>query len=210
MNNSSTMEYDTLAGDDVIATTTAALKARGVEATIVANKEEALAAVKAMIPAGASINNGSSTTLQQIGFVDYIKGETPWNNLHAKALAETDPAAQKKLRGEALFADYYVGSVHALAQTGEMVIASGSGSQLPPIITTSPNVIFVVSTQKIMPTLADAMDRLNTHVYPLEDARMKSVNMGGSTISKVLTFQYEPAFTGRKIHVIFVKEKLGF
>jgi hypothetical protein len=204
------MAYDMLAGDDVIATTTAALKARGVEATVVANKDEALAALKAMIPAGASINNGSSTTLQQIGFVDYIKGETPWNNLHGKALAESDPVAQKKLRHEALFADYYLGSVHAMAQTGEMVIASGSGSQLPPIVSTSPNLIFVVSTQKITPTLADAMDRLNTHVWPLEDARMKSVNMGGSIISKVLTFQHEPAFTGRKVHVIFVKEKLGF
>jgi L-lactate utilization protein LutC len=204
------MSYDTLAGDDVIAATTEALKARGVEATTVATKEEAFEALKAMIPAGASINNGSSTTLQQIGFVDYLKGETPWNNLHAKVLAETDSAQQKKLRGEAMFADYYIGSVHAMAQTGEMVIASGSGSQLPPIISTSPNVIFVVSTQKITPTLADAMDRLNTHVWPLEDARMKSVNMGGSIISKVLTFQHEPAFTGRKINVIFVKEKLGF
>lgn len=204
------MAYDILAGDDVITTTIEALKVRGIEGVVVANKEEALAALKAMIPAGASINNGSSTTLQQIGFVDYVKGETPWNNLHAKAIAESDSAAQKKLRQEALFADYYLGSVHAMAQTGEMVIASGSGSQLPAIITTSPNVIFVVSTQKITPTLADAMDRLNTHVYPLEDARMKSVNMGGSTISKVLTFQYEPAFTGRKISVIFVKEKLGF
>ena len=204
------MAYDILAADDVIATTTAALKARGIEATTVATKEEALAALKAMIPAGASVNNGSSTTLQQIGFVDYLKGETPWNNLHAKALAETDPAAQKKLRQEALFADYYLGSVHALAQTGEMVIASGSGSQLPPIVSTSPNLIFVVSTQKITPTLADAMDRLNTYVWPLEDARMKSVNMGGSIISKVLVFQHEPAFTGRKVHVIFVKEKLGF
>ena len=205
------MAYDTLAGDDVIAATTAALAARGVVATTVATKEEALAAVKAMIPAGASVNNGSSTTLQEIGLVDYLKTDaTGWNNLHAKALAESDPAAQKKLRQEALFADYYLGSVHAMAQTGEMVIASGSGSQLPPIVSTSQNLIFVVSTQKITPTLADAMDRLNTHVWPLEDARMKAANMGGSIIAKVLVFQHEPAFMGRKVNVIFVKEKLGF
>ncbi|MCX6820074.1 MAG: lactate utilization protein [Candidatus Adlerbacteria bacterium] len=205
------MAYDILADDGVIAATIAALKERGIEREVVATKEEAFEKVKGMIPAGASVNNGASVTLQEIGFVEYLKaGEHGWNNLHGKALAESDPAKQKQLRQEAYFADYYLGSVHALAQTGEIVIASNSGSQLSPIITTSPNVIFVVSAQKITSTLADAMDRLMVHVVPLEDARMKSVGMGGTAVNKVLTFAAEPAYTGRKIHVIFVKEKLGY
>lgn len=211
MNNSSSMTYDTLADDAVVAATISALKERGIEGEVVATKEEAFEKIKSMIPAGASVNNGASVTLQEIGFVDYLKaGEHGWNNLHGKALAEQDPTAQKKLRQEAYFADYYLGSVHAAAQTGELVIASNSGSQLSPIITTSPNVIFVVSVQKITQTLAEAMDRLMTHVVPLEDARMKSVGMGGTSVNKVLTFEREPAYTGRKITVIFVKEKLGF
>ena len=54
------------------------------------------------------------------------------------------------------------------------------------------------------------MSRIRDYVLPLEDARMKSVGMGGSFISKLLILNREPTFMGRKAHVIFVKEKLGF
>ncbi|HVY72708.1 MAG TPA: lactate utilization protein [Candidatus Paceibacterota bacterium] len=204
------MTYDTLASDDAIVATISALKERGIEAEVVNTRGDALAKVKELIPAGASVNNGSSTTLQEIGLVDYLKGETPWVNLHAKVLAESDPAKQKQLRQEAYFADYYLGSVHALAQTGEMVIASNTSSQLPPLLTTSQNVILVVSTQKIMPTLNEALARLREYVVPLEDARMKSTGASGTILSKIVIFEKEPAFMGRKVCVIFIKEKLGF
>jgi len=39
---------------------------------------------------------------------------------------------------------------------------------------------------------------------------MKSVGMGGSYISKMLVINKEQPFMGRKSHVIFVNEKLGF
>ncbi len=205
------MDYNTLASDETLAATTAALQARNFEPIIVATKEEALAKIKELIPAGASVMNGSSTTLQQIGFVDYLKaGQHGWHNLHEAVLAEQDPEKQKQLRRQALLSDYYLGSVHALSQAGELVIASNSGSQLPHIVFSSPNVIFVVGTQKIAPTLADAEARLRTHVIPLEDARMKSVGMGGTALNKLFYFFGEPAYTGRKITVVLVKEKLGF
>jgi L-lactate utilization protein LutB len=205
------MDYDTLASEETLTATVAALKARNFEPIVVATKEEALAKVKEMIPQGASVMNGSSTTLQQIGFVDYLKaGQHGWNNLHDAVLAEKDPAKQQQLRRQALLSDYYLGSVHALAQTGELVIASNSGSQLPHIVFSSPNVIFVVGTHKIAPTLEDAEARLRTHVVPLEDARMKSVGMGGTALNKEFRFFGEPAYTGRKITVVLVKEKLGF
>ncbi len=54
-----------------------------------------------------------------------------------------------------------------------MVIASNSGSQLPHLVFTSPNIILVAGTQKITGTLEDALKRLEDHVLPLEDARMK-------------------------------------
>lgn len=205
------MDYTTLATEETLAKVTEALKARNFEPIVVATKEEALAKIKELIPQGASVMNGSSTTLQQIGFVDYLKGGAHgWNNLHAGILAETDPQKQQKLRREALLADYYLGSVHAMSEAGELVIASNSGSQLPHIVFSSPQVLFVVSTKKIAPTLADAEQRLHTHVIPLEDARMKSVNMGGTKLNKLFYFFGEPTYTGRKIRVILVKEDLGF
>lgn len=133
-----------------------------------------------------------------------------WKNLHEEILAEKDPAKQAMLRKQAVLSDYYLGSVHAIAETGEFVIASNSGSQLPHIVYTSPNLIFVVGAQKLTPNLDAALARVREYVLPLEDKRMKDAGASGSAISKLLVFEREPVFTGRKAHVIFVNEKLGF
>ena len=155
--------------------------------------------------------NGSSVTLEQIGFVSFLQsGEHGWNNLHEAILAEKDPAKQSALRKQAVLSDYYLGSVHALAQTGEFVIASNTGSQLPHIVFTSPNLIFVVSTKKIVPTLADAMTRLEQHVVPLEDEHMKQKHGVGTAENKVFIFKGENPRIGRRVHMILVAEDLGF
>lgn len=67
-----------------------------------------------------------------------------------------------------------------LPKTGELLIASNSGSQLPHIVFKSQNLIFVVGAQKIMLTLADAFNRLEKHTVPLEDERMQTA-MGMGT-----------------------------
>jgi L-lactate utilization protein LutC len=205
------MSYDTLASADVVAKTAEALKARGVEAFSIASKADALEKIKTLIPAGASVMNGSSRTLEEIGYIEYLKsGAHDWNNLHAAIVAESDPAKQAMLRQQAVFSDFYLGSVHAIAESGEMVIASASGSQLPALTFTAKNIIIVAGTQKIVPTLADAMHRLETYVFPLEDKRMKEVGYGGSLLAKILIFAHEHAKMGRKVHVLLVEEKLGY
>lgn len=206
------MDYNTLATEEVLTNTVAALKENNFEPIVVATKEEALAKIKELIPQGASVMNGSSRTLEQIGFVEYLKaGEHGWNNLHSAVLAETDPAKQLQLRRQALLADYYLGSVHALTQTGEMIIASNTGSQLPHIVYSSPNVIFVVGAQKIVPTVTDGQARLREHVVPLEDVNMQQKYKVHTALNKEFIYHKENiAFTGRAIKVIVVKETLGF
>jgi len=205
------MDYTTLASDEQIAKTVAALTEHGLTTTVVENGAAALAKIKEMIPAGASVMNGASRTLEQIGFVDFLKSGTHgWNNLHEAILAEKDPAKQAQLRKQAVLSDYYLGSVHALTETGEFVVASNSGSQLPHIIFTSRNVILVVSTQKIVPALKEAFDRLEKQVVPLEDQRMRERHGVGTAISKLLVFKRESKFGGRNVQMILVKEKLGF
>lgn len=205
------MNYETLANAETITNTIEALAKRGITAIVADNRAEALEKVKSFIPKGASVMNGSSRTLEEIGFVDYLKsGNHGWRNVHEEILAEKDPVRQARLRREAVLADYYLGSVHAIAETGELVIASNSGSQLPHIVFTSPNLIFVVGSQKIVSNLDSALLRVRTYALPLEDKRMKDVGMGGSAISKLLIFEREQAFMGRKVRVILVNEKLGF
>jgi len=144
------MDYNRLAPKEIIEKTVKALNSKNIEVTIVDNGNEALEKIKEFIPQGLSVMNGSSVTLEQIGFIDYLKsGEHGWNNLHKNILNEKDKAKQTILRKQSVISDYYLGSVHALAETGEFVIASNTGSQLPHIVFTSPNLIFVVSTKKL-------------------------------------------------------------
>lgn len=205
------MDYTQLASDEALERVVGGLKARNFEPIVVGSKDEALKKIQELIPQGASVMNGSSTTLQQIGYIDYLKsGAHPWRNLHGEIVAEQDPQKQKELRRQALLADYYLGSVHTLSEAGELLVASNSGSQLPHITYSSPNLIFVVSTMKIAPTLPAAEERLRQHVVPLEDARMKSTGGSGTKLNKLFYFFGEPTYTGRTVRVILVKEQLGF
>lgn len=205
------MNYDTLADEETIKKTIAALAQRGVEALIVADGAEALAKIQEFIPQGASVMNGASRTLEEIGYVDYLKsGVHGWDNLHAKIFAEADRAKQSALRKQATMADFYLGSVHAIAETGEFIIGSNTGSQLSPIVFNSPNLIFVSGTQKIVPTLADALKRLEEYVVPLEDQNIMQKYNIHTMLSKIVIFNHENPMMGRKVRMILVRQKLGF
>lgn len=205
------MYFKSIAGEEQRKKTITSLMEKGYEVMFVKTGLEALDKIKELIPEGASIMNGSSTTLQQIGFIDYLKSnEHKWNNLHEKILEEKDADKQSKFRKESVLSDYYLGSVHALVNTGEFIIASNTGSQLPHIVYTSPNLIFVVSTKKIVKDKSEGLKRLEEYVVPLEDQRMQKAYGIGTTLNKVLIFMGENPMTNRKVKFILVDEDLGF
>jgi L-lactate utilization protein LutC len=205
------MDYTQLAAKENTDKASTALQARHFKPRVLASGREALEYIKSAIPQGASVMNGASTTLQQIGYIDYLKaGEHGWNNLHASVLAEQDKQKQALLRRQSAVSDYYLGSVHAVTETGELVIGSNSGSQLAHLAYTSPNLILVVSTKKIVPTLADAFDRIEKHVIPLEDERMKQTAGYGTAYNKTLILRGENPAIGRSVEVLLVNEDLGF
>ncbi len=203
--------FDTLATADSTAKASTALATNGFLPETVNTGADALARIREIIPDGASVMNGASRTLEEIGFIEVLKThDHPWNNLHDAVLAETDPAKQAVLRKQSVISDVYLGSAHAVTESGEIVVFSASGSQLPHLVFTSNTIILVVSTQKIVSTLDEARRRVAEYVFPLEDARAKSVGYGGSLIGKELIMHREHPHMNRKVHIIFVNEKLGF
>ena len=206
------MSFDSPATTEEIEATMDALKARGIAAEFVQTREEALARLRALIPAGASLSTGASLTLKEIGFESLLmSGSHPLRNLKGEYLAEKDPARQTLLRRQSTLADYFLGSVHAVAQTGQLVIASMTGSQLAPYAYAASNIIWVVGAQKITPSLEEGIRRVREYVYPHEDVRMKELSGGkmGSMIGKLLIIEREAPFLNRKLTVIFVRQKTG-
>lgn len=205
------MDYTNISDENTITNTVSALANHNFIPLVVENKEEALAKVIELIPKGASVNNGASQTLEQIGYIEYLKkGEHGWENLHEAVLKETDPAKQALLRKQITVSDYYLGSVHAITETGELVIASASGSQLPGLAHNAQNLILVAGAQKIVPSLSAAFERIEKHVVPLEDVRMKAAYGMGTLHAKTLILRQEHPMMQRKAYVIIVKESLGF
>jgi len=206
------MSFDTLADEDRIRRTTDALKSRGIAAEVLQDGKEALARLRELIPAGASVSTGASVTLKEIGFEELlISGSHPWKNLKAEFLAEKDPARQQLLRRQSVLADCYLGSVHAVSETGEVVIASMSGSQLSPYAYAARSVIWVVGAQKITSSLEEGIRRLREHVLPHEEKRMRDLTGGkmGSRIGKLMIFEHEAPFLNRKVTLLLVRQKVG-
>lgn len=205
------MGYNTLASQESIDATVAALKANHFDAIVVESGADALAKIKEFIPQGASVMNGASTTLEQIGYIAYLEaGQHGWNNLKEAILKEKDPQKQSMLRKQSVVSDYYAGSAHGVTQDGSLVFASNTGSQLPHLAFTSKNIILIVSTKKIGKDLPAVWDRLENHIVPLEDARLMKASNAHTLHAKTLILHKENPKMGRKILVVFVKEDLGF
>ncbi len=204
------MNYETIPQEEVIEKTVDAVKSRGINVILVDTKEEALEKVKELIPERKSIMNGSSRTLEEIGFIDYLKENTDkWNNLHVPAMMEKDQMKQMQMMKEAQLAEYFLGSVNAIAETGELVAADASGSRIGAYPFAAGKVLLVAGVNKIVPTLNDAMTRIREYVLPLESERVKrDMGMPGSMVGKMLIFERE-MFEGRTT-LILVKEKLGY
>lgn len=203
------MAFDKLASQAQIETVKANLAQRGVHVELFANAGVVLQHIQNLIPAGASVLTGSSQTLAQIGFEDLLKsGNHPWNNLKDELL-KAPLQQQYDLRRQGTLADFFVASVHAICESGEVIIASASGSQLPAYAFSSPNVIWVAGTQKIVPTLEVGLQRVREYSFPAEDAAQKAMGRPGSFIGKTLIFEREAPYLGRKIHLLLVEEAVG-
>jgi L-lactate utilization protein LutC len=206
------MSYTVLPTPDQLQRTITAVQARGIKTELVETKQAALARLQALVPEGAVVMTGGSVTLTQIGFDDLlISGNHPWRNFKADLLAEKDPVKQFDLRLQGTQAEYFLGSVNAISETGELVFASATGSQLPAYAFTSRNIIWVAGAQKIVPTLDEALRRVREYVLPMEDQRQKNAgNKNGTFIGRILILEREPAYLRRNLNLILVNEVLGF
>lgn len=201
-----------LSADELPAIDTALLeqlRSRGFEAHSVASGSEARDAVLASIPDGALVSSGGSTTLDEIGLVEALRSSKRVRYGNTEWLAENDVAKRLEIRKQnSTFADVYLGSVQAVARTGQVVGADWGGSRQGPYVWGPKRVIWVVGANKIVPHLDAAIRRLYQLALPLEDARMRASGGSGSGVNKLVVYEREPV-PGRTT-LLLVPEALGF
>lgn len=182
---------------------------RGVAVDLVPDGKSAFLRLIELIPPGADVTNGGSTTLKEIGFIDYLEqGKHGWRYRRAEILAEADKEKRERLRRAATTADYIVGSVNALALTGQAVCTDTGGTRVGAYCYGAGSVIWVVGTNKVVASLADALERVRSVAVPREDARTRAASGAASPMGKTLIFESE-YFPGR-VRLLLVDEALGY
>ena len=204
----STISPDSPATTESIQRTIGALRGRNVEAFLVGNREEALERLKELVPEGSEVFVNTSETLGTIGYTEYMHGNDRYTNLHDQMMAQPDPAAQREFRRKTTTANYFVGSVQAIAETGEIVVASGSGSQIGAYSYGARRLILVAGTQKICPTLAEAEARTRGYTLERHDRWLEGRGSTAAPIGKYLVMEHEP-MVGR-ISLVLIPENLGW
>jgi len=150
------------------------LERRGIDLAYCADGASAAAYLLSRIPAGATVMNGGSTTLEQIGFLDALKNG-PYDWLRPRVKAVGDPGERVRARRRAAIADYFVGGVNAITAQGEIVNADGSGNRIAAYAFGAGKLFLVAGVNKIVPDIAAAFERLR-NVAALQECRQLGVN----------------------------------
>jgi L-lactate utilization protein LutC len=186
----------------------AALTAKNFAVEILDDAAAARTRIKDLIPEGASVFTGASETLRLSGIDEDINKSGRYDAVRSRGAA-MDRATQRDEIWRLLSTpDVIVGSVAAVTETGSLVVASASGSQLPGYAGAAARVIWVVGAQKVVPDLPAALRRVEDHCLPLESDRAMKVYGKPSAVNRVLILNAEPE-PGRGT-VLLLREAIGF
>ncbi|MFI0719311.1 LUD domain-containing protein [Streptomyces sp. NPDC021224] len=186
----------------------AALTAHGFTVEILDGAAAARARVAELLPEGASVFTGASETLRLSGIEEDVNAGGRYDAVRPRILALDRATGGDEIRRLGATPDVAVGSVHAVTETGSLVIASGSGSQLPGYAGGAARAIWVVGAQKVVPDLDTALRRVHEHCLPLETARTMAAHGWPSAVTRLLVLNAE-YLPGRGT-VLLLREAVGF
>ncbi len=201
-------EFARLASDEQIERTVKALEANGIHAVVAENGEEAKRIFFELVPEGAEVFLGASVTLETLGIKDVIDKSGRFEAVRPKMFAMDRATQTREIRKLGGAPDYAAGSVHAVTEDGQVLIASNTGSQLGPYASGAGKVIWVVGAQKLVKDMDEGFRRIYEYDLPLETEHMRQLYNMGTNVNKVLVVNRE--IRPDRITMIIVKEELGY
>jgi hypothetical protein len=202
------MVFTKMANDEQIKRTAEALEANNIHAIIAGNGVEAKRIFFELIPDGAEVFLGASVTLEKLGIKDEVDKSGRYDALRPKMFAMNRETQGREIRKLGGAPDYAAGSVQAVTEAGQVLIASNTGSQLGPYAAGAGKVIWVVGAQKLVKDLNEGLRRIQEYCYPREEEHMQQLYKIGTSVNKILIVKRE--FRPGRMTMIIVKEELGF
>lgn len=152
------------------------LQKRKLNAMYVPTRQEALAAVLAMIPPNATVARGDSISVDQIGIIEELEKR------HQKVIFPLERDAggsfilgrrqqRKKAARDAFSADVFLVGTNAVTLDGKLVNVDGWGNRVSAMIFGPDKVVVVAGVNKIVKNVDEALERVRYLAAPVNARR---------------------------------------
>lgn len=191
------------------------LEKNGFEVFQVKDSKEALHVAKSYIKHGLKIGLGGSTTVAQIGLLEFLVNHKDIN-LCNQYESGIDMSENLNRRREGILSDLYITGCNAITQNGELVNVDGSGNRVAAQIFGPKKVLLFVGKNKIVKDIHEGFARIKNI------ASVKNINrMNSKAIEMGKTPQYNMDNIGNKFvfingdekgrtTIILIDEELGY
>ncbi len=132
---------------------------------------EAKDLVMSLIKEGATVTNGGSVSMKEIGVMDAVKERKDITYLDRNAEGLTLEEI-KEIYKKAFFADVYLMSTNALTLNGELYNVDGNSNRVAALLYGPESVIIVCGVNKIVENLDEAVKRVKTIAAPKNTVRL--------------------------------------
>jgi len=205
-------DFKALASAESVERTVKALAENGIEAHVLDTKEAATKKVLELIPRGAEVFTAGSVTLDELGLARELNESGRYDAVKPRLMKMDQKTQGREMRKLGTAPDVAIGSAHAVTETGSVLFASLTGSQLPAYAYGAGTVIWIVSAKKIVKDVEEGFKRIYEHIVPLESVRARKAyglpDSFNSFPSKVLVFNRE--IQSGRVKMLIVNEDLGF
>lgn len=195
-----------------------ALKRNGFSAYFAKNREEAINKVLELIPEGAKVGMGGSTTLAELNLAEILTKKG--HKVVRHDIPGLSQEEQLQIRREELLTDVFLASANAITLDGKIVNVDGVGNRVAAMAFGPKKVILIAGINKVVKDVESAIWRVKNVVAPMNAKRLNrrvpcvegglctDCNEPDRICRVMLILEKRPSFTD--YHIILVGEELGF
>lgn len=187
----------------------------GMELIYVNDKKEALEFAKKFIKPHISVGLGGSTTVKEIGLLEYIlqRNDIILYNQYKQGITLEE---NEKRRREGMLADLYVTGTNALSINGELINADGSGNRVAAQIFGPKKVLIFAGINKVVKSVEEGFKRIKEVAIPKNIERINMMAVKNGKMATYNEYNIANKFTyingdkkGRTT-IVLINEELGF
>ena len=185
-------------------------EAHGFAVSFFDTKEDAAEYILSRVGTG-SVGIGGCMTAKEMGLYEKLSAQGASVYWHWNADGDT------KVFEHARDAEFYICSANGASETGELVNIDGTGNRVAATTFGKKKVFFLVGSNKIVPTISDALERAETIASRKNvlryaaGAELSEEEMAKrmEDMNRVAVVYLRPVY-GMAAEVVFIDEELGF